>query len=303
MGSLPNGSGLRFGEPGTATAGDNVAAAAVIWEWLGARRAHGGVAGRARHPRDPADGHRPVSGRERRGRWRALAIGLLVVALYAGLAAWSGRLSPLARGPQLDGLGPLNYRWVSPPPELASTNQPPSAGRFVLPLRADGLGSQVVFTSDNQVTVIVDEGSVGPSEGQRSVELTVDPLDPADLAPPGGSLAAFGNAYRLGATYQPSGDRIRELDAPISVVLLYLRPPPACTPTNTTCSGRRTAGVGSRSTRPTRRQRSRPRRRCRRSATCSSPGSRPVAVGRDHRPPTRERPPRRGASSRRAWCC
>jgi len=34
LGSLPNGSGLRFGEPGTATAGDNVAAAAVIWEWM-----------------------------------------------------------------------------------------------------------------------------------------------------------------------------------------------------------------------------------------------------------------------------
>lgn len=34
MGSLPNGSGLRFGEPGTATAGDNVAAAAVVWEWM-----------------------------------------------------------------------------------------------------------------------------------------------------------------------------------------------------------------------------------------------------------------------------
>ena len=33
-GSLPNGSGLRFGRPGTATAGDNVAAAAVIWEWM-----------------------------------------------------------------------------------------------------------------------------------------------------------------------------------------------------------------------------------------------------------------------------
>ena len=113
-----------------------------------------------------------MSGGERRDRSHALAIGLVVVALYAGLAAWSGRLSPLARGPLLDGLGPLNYRWVSPPPELASTNQPPSAGRFVLPLRADGLGSQVVFTSDNQVTVIVDEGSVGPSEGQRSVELT-----------------------------------------------------------------------------------------------------------------------------------
>ncbi len=34
LGTLPNGSGVRFGEPGTATAGDNVAAAAVIWEWM-----------------------------------------------------------------------------------------------------------------------------------------------------------------------------------------------------------------------------------------------------------------------------
>ena len=34
MGSLPNGSGVRFGAPGSATAGDNVAAAAVIWEWM-----------------------------------------------------------------------------------------------------------------------------------------------------------------------------------------------------------------------------------------------------------------------------
>ncbi|MGZ8630999.1 MAG: hypothetical protein ACXWZF_08550 [Actinomycetota bacterium] len=152
---------------------------------------------------------------------RAFAIGLGVVALYAGLAAWSGRLSPLARGPLLDGLGPLNYRWVSPPPELASTNQPPSAGRFDLPLRRDGLGSQVVFTSDSQVTVIVDEDSIGPAEGQRSVELTVDPLDPADLAPPGGDLSAFGNAYRLGATYRPSGDRIRKLGAPMTVILIY----------------------------------------------------------------------------------
>ncbi len=39
MGSLPNGSGLRFGEPGTATAGDNVMAAAVVWEWLEPGRA------------------------------------------------------------------------------------------------------------------------------------------------------------------------------------------------------------------------------------------------------------------------
>jgi branched-chain amino acid transport system substrate-binding protein len=33
-GSLPNGSGLRFGAVGSANAGDNVAAASVIWEWV-----------------------------------------------------------------------------------------------------------------------------------------------------------------------------------------------------------------------------------------------------------------------------
>jgi branched-chain amino acid transport system substrate-binding protein len=33
-GSLPNGSGLLFGAPGTPNAGDNVAAASVIWEWV-----------------------------------------------------------------------------------------------------------------------------------------------------------------------------------------------------------------------------------------------------------------------------
>jgi branched-chain amino acid transport system substrate-binding protein len=34
-GSLPNGSGLRFGQPGTPEAGENVAALSVIWEWVG----------------------------------------------------------------------------------------------------------------------------------------------------------------------------------------------------------------------------------------------------------------------------
>jgi branched-chain amino acid transport system substrate-binding protein len=34
-GSLPNGSGLRFADPGAADAGSNLAAASVIWEWVG----------------------------------------------------------------------------------------------------------------------------------------------------------------------------------------------------------------------------------------------------------------------------
>ena len=38
-GSLPNGSGLHFGAPGTPGAGDNLAAASVIWEWVAPGRA------------------------------------------------------------------------------------------------------------------------------------------------------------------------------------------------------------------------------------------------------------------------
>jgi hypothetical protein len=151
----------------------------------------------------------------------ALGAGLVIVIAYAVLGAWSGSVSPLARGPLLDGLGPTNYRWVSPPPELASTNQPPSSGRFDLPLDEQGTGSQVAFTSDSQVTVVIDEGSVGPAQGQRSVQLLIEPLDPADLPAPGDGLAVFGNAYELSATYRPSGDRVRGLDLPVQVILTY----------------------------------------------------------------------------------
>jgi branched-chain amino acid transport system substrate-binding protein len=38
-GSLPNGSGLLFGDPGAPNAGDNIAAASVIWEWVAPGRA------------------------------------------------------------------------------------------------------------------------------------------------------------------------------------------------------------------------------------------------------------------------
>src|SRR5688500_9422872 len=129
----------------------------------GARRAHGRVAAAARYRPRATHGHRSVStahaGSNRTPR-RALGLGLLAVATYAVLAAWSSSITPLARGPMLDGLGPVNYRWVTPPPELETTNQAPSAGRFELPLTAQGVGTQVAFTSDSQVTVVIDEGSI-----------------------------------------------------------------------------------------------------------------------------------------------
>jgi hypothetical protein len=153
---------------------------------------------------------------------RGLAAGLALVAAWAALAAWSGRLTPLARLPLLDGLGPAApYRWVSPPPDLAADNQPPSAGEFTLQLVPDGVLGQVALTSDGQVTVIVSDGAIGPHRGDSTVRLNVEPLDPGTLPPPGHGLVTFGNAYRLTATYEPSGTPVRGLEGEIDLILLY----------------------------------------------------------------------------------
>jgi hypothetical protein len=161
-----------------------------------------------------------MSARARRTRGGVIA-GLVIAAVYAGLAIWSGHLSPLARGPLLDGTAPVNYRWVDPPPELASTNQEPSSGSFSLKLGPSGVKGEVVFTSDNQATVIVATGSIAAKSGQGSVKLTVTPIDPAKLPPPGDGLSVFGNAVRIEATYEPSGDPVATISQPLDVILVY----------------------------------------------------------------------------------
>ena len=154
-------------------------------------------------------------------RRRVAVLGLAALTAYVALAGLSGRLSPLARGPLLDGIGPPQpYRWVSPPQELAATNQPPSAGAFHVPLDPNGSRPEVFVTSDNQVTVIVPAGSFDLRPGQTAVTLSVDPVDPASLSAPGKGLTVFGNAYRIRATYRPSGEAA-PLATPLDVVLLY----------------------------------------------------------------------------------
>jgi hypothetical protein len=151
----------------------------------------------------------------------AFVLGLLSVTVYAALAALSGRLSPLDRGPLLDGIGPPQpYRWVNPPPDLASGNQPPSSGVFHVPLGAGGSTARTFVTSDNQITIVVPQGAYADEPGQIEVTLKVDPLDPATLAPPGADLTIFGNAYRLQTTYQPSGSKA-PLELPLDAILLY----------------------------------------------------------------------------------
>ena len=113
---------------------------------------------------DPDPAFRPA---KRHARRRAVAWGLLSVAAYAALAGWSGRLSPLARRPLLDGIAPgAPYRWVDPPADLAPTNVPPSAGDFRIRLGVGGSFPDVLITNDNQVTIVPQKGSVAPEPDQ-----------------------------------------------------------------------------------------------------------------------------------------
>jgi hypothetical protein len=154
---------------------------------------------------------------------RTVAVsGAAVVLAYIALALASAGLSPLARGPLLDGLGPLApYRWVSPPPELAATNQAPSSGRFDVTLGPQGSESATFVLSDNQATFTLPEGVFAAKAGQVQVRLRVDPVDPATLGSPPDGMSVFGNAYRLRASYQPGGQAIEELLAPIDAYLVY----------------------------------------------------------------------------------
>lgn len=153
---------------------------------------------------------------------RRFAAGLTIALAYVALAWLSGWLSPLARRPILDGLAPVApYRWVSPPPELAASNQPPASGTFEVPLRPSGSEPAVFITPDNQVTLVIDRNAF-PARGEdRVVRLSVTPLDPATLSSLPNRLSAFGNALELRATYEPSGRPVRHMRQPIDVFAVY----------------------------------------------------------------------------------
>ena len=158
----------------------------------------------------------------RSGRW--LAVGALAAAIaYLAGAALSGHLSILARHPLMDGfVSPQPYRWVSPPPQDAGSNQPPAGARQLLNLpKQQGIG--YVHTSDGQVQLIIGKGTwnMPGASGETGVLVAVDPLDPAKYAtaPPG--LTISGNVYRIATTFQPSGTAARPFTAPVTLIMEY----------------------------------------------------------------------------------
>jgi hypothetical protein len=152
----------------------------------------------------------------------AVLAGIGIAVLYLAGAALSGRASPLTRRPLLDGLAPpVPYRWVKPPPDLAASNKPPASLRASVKLTATGSQIGAFATSDGQINLVLSEGAVPAQAGQTSVAVSIDPVDPATLAPAPPGLLVAGNAYRIQAAYRPSSARIDTLGGRSSVGLVY----------------------------------------------------------------------------------
>jgi hypothetical protein len=150
-------------------------------------------------------------------------VDFLVVALYLVAATISGRLSPLARRPLLDGfVVPPPYDWVSPPPALAATNKRPSIGRLTLNVDpTTGSEANVLATADNQASLAVAEGSFPPRGADVSVALVITPLAPIRNATMPTGFQIAGNVYRFTAVYRPSGTSIARLSRSAQLVLSY----------------------------------------------------------------------------------
>jgi len=159
----------------------------------------------------------------------ALRTGVVVAALYVAVAAVTGSRWLIARRPVFDGFGgPLPYNWVSPPPALASNNQPPASRSFTIDLDpSTGSEAAVYNTSDGQASLGLSNGAIPAASGSGSAraKLTITPLNPSEFgAPPAGFVMA-GNVYRFVATSLPSGPAIATLHSPGQVVLTYPAPP------------------------------------------------------------------------------
>lgn len=125
-----------------------------------------------------------------------------------------------AARPFLDGYTPPPpYRWVSPPPNLAKGNQPPTGGTTTIGLTDGSSDAAGAFTDDGQITVSFNPGTFTDSTGQTGVQVQITPLVPQPSPPPG--VIADGNVYSMKATFVPSGKPATVLHTPVLLDMRY----------------------------------------------------------------------------------
>jgi hypothetical protein len=144
-----------------------------------------------------------------------------LVVLTVGLIA-AALLHARPTPPVYDGIAvpPEPYRWVSPPPNLASGNKPPLPGEATLPVLNGQVAGGGVQTGDTQVVMYFGPGAFKAPPGATAVKCTIEP-DPSPAPPPAG-VEIRGNVYRVGCVAQPGGGAV----AVVSNYHLTMRFPP-----------------------------------------------------------------------------
>jgi hypothetical protein len=153
-------------------------------------------------------------------RHRVLSWGVVAAGFYilsALLVASIGQ--PVL--PLFDGLGPPQpYRWVTPPPEVAATNEPATPGTGKVSLK--GPPQNFFVTTEDGQAAIAGLSTAWVREPRQSVTVNLTPLDPQDVGPPPRGLIFDGNAYQVEAVYTRSGDQA-VLEDKVQVILRYPR--------------------------------------------------------------------------------
>jgi hypothetical protein len=144
-------------------------------------------------------------------RWRITALVALMFAAGVPMTV------------QADGiLPPQPYRYLHPPPSLASENSPPESGNSSLKVVKGRSKAGFLFTTDTQAGLVVPAGALVTTPAATSIRIHISPVETPPNVPQ--HYAAEGNAYSVTATGEPGNTPVR-LARRVNLTLRWPHPP------------------------------------------------------------------------------
>jgi hypothetical protein len=148
-------------------------------------------------------------------------VGFVVVVVYVAVAAATIQLTTRHVRPLYEGFTPPTpYQWVNPPPEFRAGNTKPATTDAVVGVGTAGSAPSSVIATNGQITLNLPAGAFAGHPPDEDVSVHITPIDPATLGRLPSGATANGNAYRVQATYTPSGEAIDAIAKPGDVFLV-----------------------------------------------------------------------------------
>jgi hypothetical protein len=119
-------------------------------------------------------------------------------------------------------LPPQPYRYLHPPPPLASENSPPESGTSSLKVAGGRSKAGFLFTKDTQAGIVVPAGAMVTASTATSIRIHISPVETPGNLPQ--HYAAEGNAYSVTATGEPGNTPVR-LVRRVNLTLRWPHPP------------------------------------------------------------------------------